>query len=81
MTTKLRKFIHSDYGRLIIAFILGFGLSTLFRKSCGDKSCLQFKGPKAEDIKGETYEYGEHCYTFKPNPVKCSSTKKIIRFA
>lgn len=78
---RVRKFIQSDYGKLIISVILGFGLSTLFRKTCTKKKCMHFKGPSLEKIKGQTYEYDDKCYQFKPNPVKCSSTKKIVRFA
>ncbi len=78
---KVRKFIQSHYGKLIISVILGFGLSTLFRKSCGDKKCMKFVGPSLDKIKGQVYEHDDKCYRFKPNSVKCSSTKKIVRFA
>ena len=78
---KLRKFIQSDYGKLIISVILGFGLSTLFRKTCSDKQCMKFDGPPLDKIEGQTYKYDGACYRFKPNSVKCSSIKKIVRFA
>jgi hypothetical protein len=78
---RVRKFIQSDYGKLIISVILGFGLSTLFRKACTKKQCMKFKGPSLEKIKGQTYEYDDKCYQFKPHPVKCSSIKKIVKFA
>jgi hypothetical protein len=78
---KVRKFIQSHYGKMIISVILGFGLSTLFRKSCGEKKCMKFEGPSLEKIKDQVYEHDDKCYTFSPNPVKCSSTKKIVRFA
>lgn len=78
---KLRKFIQSHYGKLIISVILGFGLSTLFRKSCGDKKCMKFEGPPLDKIKDQVYEQDDKCYKFKANSVKCSSTKKIVKFA
>ena len=78
---QIRKFIQSHYGRIIIAVILGFGFSTLFRKSCDEKRCLKFKGPSLDDIDGQTYSYNDQCYRFKPNNIKCSSTKKTVRFA
>jgi len=78
---KFRKFLQSVYGKLIISFILGFGLSTLFRKSCKGIQCLRFEGPPLDKIKGTTYSYGNQCYAFKPNPVKCNPNKKTVRFA
>ena len=78
---QIRKFIQSHYGRMIIAVILGFGLSTLFRKSCDKKKGLRFKGPSLKEIDGQVYSYNDKCYQFKPNNIKCSSTKKTVRFA
>ena len=78
---QIRKFIQSRYGRMIIAVILGFGLSTLFRKSCDKKKCLHFKGPSLQEIDGQVYSYNDQCYQFNPNNIKCSSTKKTVRFA
>ena len=78
---KVRKFIQSHYGKLIISVILGFGLSTLFRKSCGDKKCMKFVGPPLDKIKDQVYEHDSKCYTFTPNPIKCSSAKKTVQFA
>lgn len=77
----LKQVVQSENGKMAISVILGLGLATLFRKSCGDKECLNFKGPKLDDIKGKIYRYEKQCYTFAPNPVKCSSDKKIVRFA
>jgi len=78
---KMRKFIQSDYGKIIMSILLGFGLSTLFRKTCTGKNCMTFKGPELDKIVGETYKYGNACYNFTPNAVKCNSNKKIVKFA
>jgi hypothetical protein len=77
----LKQVVQSENGRTLIAMILGLGLATLFRKTCKDKECIEFKGPKLDDIKGKVYQYDNQCYQFSPNPVKCSSSKKIVRFA
>ena len=78
---RIQQFIRSHIGKLVIAMIIGFGLSTLFRKTCKDKQCLQFKGPPLKDVDGQDYAYNDKCYQFKPNPIKCSSLKKTVRFA
>ena len=78
---SLKRVLHTDYGKLLIAVILGLGLATLFRKSCSDKECMEFKGPKLDDIKDKVFKYENDCYTFKPNPTKCSSEKRTVHFA
>jgi hypothetical protein len=77
----LKVLIQTDRGKVLISIILGLGLATLFRKSCENKECMEFKGPDLKDIQGKVYQYEQQCYQFKPNPVKCSSEKKIVHFA
>lgn len=77
---KLQKFIQSDYGKMVISIILGFGLSTLFRKTCSDKECLKFVGPALKHLKGQVYTYDDKCYKFNSKSVDCSSTKRTVRF-
>jgi hypothetical protein len=78
---SLKRVLHTDNGKMLIAVILGIGLATLFRKSCSNKECLEFKGPKLDDIKDKVFKYENECYTFKPNPAKCSSEKRTVHFA
>jgi hypothetical protein len=54
---KFQTILRSNYGKLVISVILGFGLSTLFRKSCKDKECLKFEGPSPDKLKNQTYKY------------------------
>ena len=77
---KLQKFIQSNYGKWIISIILGFGLSTLFRKSCSDKECLEFTGPPLDKMKTSTYKHNDKCYKFNPVSIECSSTKRTVKF-
>lgn len=77
----MRAFLKSKYGRFILAIILGFGLSTLFRKTCKDKKCIKFKGPSLEEIEQKTYEYDKKCYKFQPNAVKCNPVKRTVHFS
>jgi len=77
----MRAFLKSKYGKLILAVILGFGLSTLFRKTCKDKKCMKFKGPSLKEIEEKTYQYDKQCYKFEPRSVKCNPVKKIVSFA
>ena len=78
---NMRAFLKSKYGKLILAIILGFGLSTLFRKTCKEKTCMQFKGPTLEEIQEKTYQYDKKCYQFDPKAAKCNPVKRIVEFA
>ena len=78
---NMRAFLKSKYGRFFLAIILGFGLSTLFRKTCKDKKCMEFKGPTLEEIQEKTYQYDKKCYQFEPKAAKCNPVKRIVEFA
>jgi len=77
----MRQFLKSPYGKLVISVILGFGLSTLFRKSCEDKKCIEFKSPPLDKLNKHIYKHDDKCYRFTANPTTCSPVKKTIRFA
>ena len=77
----MKKCLQSANGKLIISIILGFGLSTLFRKSCSEKKCIEFKSPPLDKILNQIYKFDNKCYTFKPHHSKCNPTKKTIQFA
>ena len=77
----MRAFLKSKYGKFFLAIILGFGLSTLFRKTCKDKKCMKFKGPTLEEIQEKTYEYDKKCYKFDTKAVQCNPVKRIVSFA
>jgi hypothetical protein len=77
----MRKFLNSYHGRIVISIILGFGLSTLFRKSCNNRKCIEFKSPPLDKIIDQTFKYDEKCYTFEQHRSKCSPIKKTVQFA
>ena len=47
----IKRLLYFPYSEIVLAVILGFGLATLFRKSCGNKSCIEYRGPDLEEIK------------------------------
>ena len=47
----LERIFHTESGRIIISVLLGLGLSTLFRKGCVGRNCIEFVAPTLEDIK------------------------------
>lgn len=78
---NIKTFIYSPNSKYILAIVLGFGLSTLFRKACNNRNCLMFKGAKNEDIHNKIFKYNDKCYKYKTTASSCDTNKKIIDFA
>ena len=77
----LKSFMNSPRSKMIIALLLGFGLSTFFRKECKDKSCIDFKAPELDKINDQVFKYNTKCYEFQSKPSKCDGSKKTVSFA
>ena len=76
-----KKFFNTDTGKTIISILLGLGLATLFRKDCEGNSCLDFKAPDLEDIKKKIFKYGNKCFKYDMETIKCDNKKKYVNFA
>ena len=75
---NIQRLLNSDTGRIIISVVLGFGLATLFRKVCKDRSCIQFRAPPLKELEKDTYKLDDKCYQYKTNSVKCDASKKQV---
>ena len=62
----------SKYGPILISIILGFGLATIFRRVCHGDGCVVIQSPDIDDIKKNTYRYGESCYKYTPHATPCA---------
>ena len=77
---KIKKLIHSKYGKILLSIILGIGLASLFNISCTHRSCYRYIAPDTDKIKQGTWQYNDQCYKYKPKITTCSKTKeKIMR--
>ena len=72
------KTIHTPNGQMIISFILGIGLASLFRKVCKDRNCIVFKAPDFDEVTKNVYTYGDKCYVFTKSAVPCGKTEREI---
>ena len=77
----LKEILNSSRGKIVVALLLGFGLSTFFRKECKDKKCLQFNAPPLDKINGQIFEYNTKCYEFESKSTNCDDSKKTVLFA
>jgi hypothetical protein len=79
---NIRRLLYNPYSSIVISVILGFGLATLFRKSCSLRGCYVFKGPSMENIEGKTFQMGNKCYQYDYQHQPCNvGHTKIIEFA
>jgi len=78
---NIKEMINSEYGLVVISAVLGFGLSTLFRKSCDSGKCIQFRAPDLDKIEGNTYKHNGRCYQFNALSGTCNKGRETIRFA
>lgn len=77
----IKKIINSERGKILFSILLGFGLATLFRKSCESNNCLIFKIPKLEKIDNKIFQHNDKCYNFTSSSISCSnigSNSKIL---
>ena len=77
----IKQIINSERGKILFSIILGFGLATLFRKSCESNNCLIFKIPKIEKIQDKIFKHNDKCYNFTQSSISCTklgSNSKIL---
>jgi len=73
---KIRKFLNSRPGVIIVSILLGLGLSTLFKMSCDSRSCITYQAPSFE--KKKVIRYNKKCYEPKEQMESCNTEKTII---
>ena len=78
MFKNFRNLYRSPSGKLIIAAILGFGLATLFRRSCKGRDCILFRAPVIKEVSTNTYIHGPSCYKFTPETQKCKHKSPVL---
>jgi len=68
-------FLETKEGSIIISVLLGFGLASLFRKSCKGNGCYVIKGPSLTEVSNNIYKIDDKCYKYTPSSTTCSSNK------
>ena len=58
---NILRFFKTQLGMNILSILLGLGLSSLFKMSCDNRSCLVFKAAVLKD--NNVVKYGEKCYS------------------
>ena len=76
------NFFNTNTGRILISLIWGFGLATLFKKTCRGDRCIVKSGPSPRDIENRVFTYQGlegSCFKYTPSISKCKTeTQEII---
>ena len=73
---NVKRFLNSRTGVVIMSIVLGLGLSTLFKMSCDNRSCLVYEAPDFSEKK--IMKYNDKCYQPEEHMQSCDATKTII---
>ena len=82
MINNALKSLKTETGKCVVSVILGFGLASIFRKSCESRNCMVFNAPSFDDVKNNIYKHDNKCYKFSERTVKFEPHKnKQVMFA
>jgi len=73
---NILRFFKTQLGMNILSILLGLGLSSLFKMSCDNRSCLVFKAAVLKD--NNVVKYGDKCYEATEKIEHCNKEKEII---
>jgi hypothetical protein len=71
------EILKHKYSKYVISIILGFGLGTLFKKTCDKDDCFIFKVPDLNNIHNQNFRYHDKCYKYTLVPGKCDPMKQL----
>jgi len=67
----IKKIIHSDVGVMILSFLIGLGLATLFKKTCQGATCRSLEYRVPENIDGQIFYLGSPSNVGSPEKPEC----------
>jgi len=69
---NIKRFLNTETGKIMVSIVLGLGLSTIFRKICKDKNCMEFYGVPTERIALKTFQYDDQCFQYQHKSARCN---------
>jgi hypothetical protein len=63
----------------VISFLIGFGISAMFRPMCRGSDCLVLHGPPVKDVVDKVYQMGEKCVEFTTEVVSCPADEEVVK--
>lgn len=83
---SLVGFFESPAGVMVLSFMVGVALSTLFVDLCDGVSCVEFRGPIVSRVDGKIFVYRDRgganrCAKTDFVPAECDIRRRIVPFA
>ena len=78
---KIKRLLYSEFSSIIISFILGLGLATLFRKECENGKCHIYHAPDELSDSTNIYKFNNKCFKINPIAGTCNKEKTTLNFA
>ena len=72
LVSHIKRVLTMPGGKQFISVIVGFGLATLFRKSCEGQTCVVRVAPPITDVIGKLFNWEDGCVTYKKIDVPCT---------
>lgn len=73
---KMKKFLESKSGVVMLSIVLGLGLACVFKMSCDSQNCIVYKAPDYSEKK--IIKYNDKCYQPTEHMETCDSSKELI---
>tara|TARA_B000000557_G_C20485210_1_gene321316 strand:- start:78 stop:293 length:216 start_codon:yes stop_codon:yes gene_type:complete len=67
---SINKLLSNQSFSLFISVLLGFGLASIFRKACNNRSCLVVQTIPTKKLIGKKLKREGKCYQWTPKTVK-----------
>ena len=59
---NIRRILTSKFSKIIISFLLGFGLASIFRINCTGKNCHVYHAPESLSKSNTVYKYNNKMF-------------------
>lgn len=78
MTPSISATLQRHEIRLLMAFVIGFGLATLMREPCKGYMCRRFVAPDLKEVSTQVWRHGSGCVKVRLHSTPCGDHKGRI---
>ena len=72
------QYMENPWLAAFLSFLIGFGISAMFRPICRGADCVVLHGPPVRDVVDKVYQMGEKCVEFTTEVTDCPADKSEI---
>ena len=76
--TWVSEIIEKDRFRVIAGVVLGVGLATVFRRTCGEGRCVVIRSPDERRVQTYVWKGADGCYAYRKVSESCDKTAEDL---